>query len=147
MTLGMAAPRRAPLGCAQLTPVAVYQANSGSGGALAGAIVGGEQGRSRWSRILRTTSPSVIIAISLRAPPQSGQVRTSTANTRRRSSAQRSLWVLAGLACAAGESFEPATGPEQAVLHSGGPWCGSVRARGPVTMRSRHCAAGASRPW
>jgi len=33
-------------------------------------------------RILRTTSLSVIIAISLRATPQSGHVRTSTANTR-----------------------------------------------------------------
>ncbi len=31
----------------------------------------------------------MIVAISLRAPPQSGQVRTSTANTRRKSSAQR----------------------------------------------------------
>ena len=64
---------------------------------MPGAIVGGELGRPRWSRILHTTSPSVIVAISRRGPPPSGQVRTSTANTRRRSSAQRSLRVLAGL--------------------------------------------------
>jgi hypothetical protein len=81
-TLGTAPPDRAPLGCAQLTLVPGYQANSGSGGALAGAIGGGELGSLRWSRILRTTSLSVIVAINRRAPPQSGQVRTSTANTR-----------------------------------------------------------------
>jgi hypothetical protein len=94
---GAARPRALGGAQPQLTLVSTYQASSGSGGALAGAVVVGELGSSRWSRILRTTSPSVIIAISLRAPPQSGQVRTSTANTRRKSSAQRSacLWAAA----------------------------------------------------
>ena len=40
----MAPPDRAPLGCAQFTPFGGYRASSGSGGALAGAIVGGELG-------------------------------------------------------------------------------------------------------
>ena len=43
---GAARPRA--LGCAQLTSVTGCQANSSSGGALAGAITGGELGSSRW---------------------------------------------------------------------------------------------------
>jgi hypothetical protein len=61
-TLGMASPDRAPLGCAQITSVATYSANSSSAGALAGETVVGELGSSRWSRVLGTTSPSVIVA-------------------------------------------------------------------------------------
>ena len=49
----------------------------------------------------------MIVVISLRAPPQSGQIRTSTANTRRKSSAQRSLRVLAGLERPTGGAVEP----------------------------------------
>jgi len=84
------------------------------------------------------------MAISLRAPPQSGHVRTSTAKTRRSRSAQRSLRVLAGFESAAGKSGEPE--PEQPALRSVEPWCDSVGARGPGTIWSRHCAAGASTP-
>jgi hypothetical protein len=95
------------------------------------------------------TSPLVIIAISLRAPPQSGQVRTSRANTRRNSSDQRRRRVLAGLESAELESgeLEVAVRREYAVLDSVETWSDSVDARGPGTMRSRHCAAGASTPW
>jgi hypothetical protein len=96
----------------------------------------------------------VIIAISLRAPPQSGQVRTSTANTRRKSSDQRSsahqsLRVLAGLESAALESgeLEVAGRLEYAALGSVETWCESFDARGAGTILSRHWAAGASTPW
>jgi len=136
---GHGAAARAPLGGARTARVPGYQANSGSGGARAGAIGGGELGSSRWSRILFTTSPSVIVAINLRAPPQWGQVRTSTANMRRKSSAQVDLRVLAAVLCAAGEAWEHASPPLS--------WGGSARARGPGTIWSRHCAAGASTPW
>ena len=44
-------------------------------------------GSPRWARILRTTMGSVSCAIRRRGPPQCGQVRTSRAKTRRRSSA------------------------------------------------------------
>jgi len=45
---GVATPRL--FGGAQLARVADYQANSGSGGALAGAIGGAVLGSSRWSK-------------------------------------------------------------------------------------------------
>jgi hypothetical protein len=109
----------------------------------------------------------VIVAISRRGPPQSGQVRTSTANTRRKSSTQRSLRVLAGLDSTAGESgglevasrlehagehaaagrIAAAGRPEVLALGSVEPWCDSFDARGPGTILSRHWAAGASTSW
>jgi len=59
-----------------------------------------------------------------------------------RDAIQRSLRVLAGFESAAWKSGEPE--PEQPALRSVEPWCDSVGARGPGTMRSRHFAAGLS---
>ena len=55
------------------------------------ASFGGSVGRPRCSRILRTTTPSLIHAINLRRPPQWGQSQASFAKTRRRSSAHVDL--------------------------------------------------------
>ena len=68
--------------------VRATQAKSSCSRERAGAGRGGSMGSPRWARISRTTTGSVSCAMRRRGPPQCGQVRTSTAKTRRRSSAQ-----------------------------------------------------------
>jgi hypothetical protein len=92
-------------------------------------------GSPRWWRILRTTMGSVSCAMRRRGPPQCGQVRTSTANTRRRSSAhvERDERERAEELSAVGE------------LGASGPQEGEVDAGARLgTMRSRQAEARAS---
>ena len=81
------------------------QAKSSCSRGRAGAGRGGSVGWPRCPRILRTTMGSVSWAIRRRGPPQCGQVRTSTAKTRRRSSAQveRREWERAEVLGAVGK--------------------------------------------
>ena len=76
-----------------------------------------------------------------RGPPQCGQVRTSTANTRRRSSAQV-------------ERAERDEREREELLGAVGEWGASGPQEGEVdagarlgTTRSRQAEAGASTPW
>ena len=56
--------------------------SSGSGGSLADARTGGEEGSPRWSRILRATGPSSMTETTRIRPAQRAQVRISRAKTR-----------------------------------------------------------------
>ena len=95
-------------------------------------------GSPRCPRILRTTMGSVSCAIRRRGAPHCGQVSTSTAKTRRRSSAQleRDERERAEELGAVGE------------LGASGPQEGEVDAGARLgTTRSRQAEAGASTPW
>ena len=84
-----------PLGCCPFSlqrPQIVSSSNSSTcSGTRAGDRGGGVAGNPRCLRIFPTTAASVMYAITVIGPPHFPQTRTSTANTRLRSSAQSKL--------------------------------------------------------